>query len=413
VGTGTANATTGTFSITTSTLSQGKHPLTATATDPAGNTGPASSALPVTVDTTAPSIAINTIAGNDIISAPENNGFAITGTTVGAENGRTVIVKVLNGSTIVDSYTTSVKNNGWSVTVTQTQATALANGNYTVTADVSDTAGNPAIEATRALLVDVEAPSLTIPATSKNQPLTVTPGGSIAMGISASPVDSDDKIMVTISGVPSFEKITAPSGDSVTSQKIGSTYTYTVTAPIGQSVNGLTLSSSYTGKSQPPTNSFTVTATNLTTNETSAAQTIYVQDPPAATATQLKDETLVDPHISEEATNHLAAGTFTFASTNAVNPNSPDPLDHVPEQAASNVPAQIPPPSTLPNAAIDHMSDIAAGHLPDQITNGVALLMQFASSFGLSSDGHASIVSNDLSLNSTGQSEFVSLPHHG
>jgi hypothetical protein len=86
------------------------------------------------IDTTPPSIAIANIAGDNIVSATEaNSGFTIGGSTVGAESGQTVTVKILNGSsTVVDSYTTSVANNAWSVNVTQTQATALADGNYTV-----------------------------------------------------------------------------------------------------------------------------------------------------------------------------------------------------------------------------------------------------------------------------------------
>src|SRR5215472_3748842 len=53
IGTGTANAS-GNWSITSSTLSQGTHSITAKATDLAGNTGVASGALSVTIDTAAP-----------------------------------------------------------------------------------------------------------------------------------------------------------------------------------------------------------------------------------------------------------------------------------------------------------------------------------------------------------------------
>ena len=53
LGTATANGS-GAWSYTTAALADGAHSLTATATDAAGNTGAASSALSVTVDTTAP-----------------------------------------------------------------------------------------------------------------------------------------------------------------------------------------------------------------------------------------------------------------------------------------------------------------------------------------------------------------------
>jgi probable HAF family extracellular repeat protein len=125
-----------------------------------------------------------------------------------------------------------------------------------------------------------EAPTLTI----TNHAVSVTAGGSVSLPISATAVDSDDKLSVTISGVPSFEKIKAPSGDVVTSQKKGTTYTYTIAAGnVGQGISGLVLSSSYKGKGHP-VSSLTVTSTNSTTGESASApaQTITVTDPPAS-----------------------------------------------------------------------------------------------------------------------------------
>ena len=54
IGSTTANAS-GAWTYTTAALANGAHSLTATATDAAGNTGVASSALSVTIDTAAPS----------------------------------------------------------------------------------------------------------------------------------------------------------------------------------------------------------------------------------------------------------------------------------------------------------------------------------------------------------------------
>src|SRR5262249_50443964 len=138
--------------------------------------------------------------------------------------------------------------------------------------------------------------------------LTVTAGSSIAMGINAAPVDSDDTISVRISGVPRFETITAPSGDIVTSKRNGNTYTYTITAPTGQAVSGLTLNSSYTGTGHP-VNVLTVTATNSTPGETgtSAPQTIKVTDPPAPTLT-LADAPLHKLDTSPQFTGQVSGG---------------------------------------------------------------------------------------------------------
>jgi hypothetical protein len=130
-----------------------------------------------------------------------------------------------------------------------------------------------------------ETPTLTIANTSLN----VTAGGSVPLGITATPVDSDDTISVKISGVPTYETVTAPSGVTVTSGlQADGTNTWTITesaSTTGAPLTALTLSSSYTG-SDHPVATFTVTASNTTPGETatSAAQTMTVTDPPAMTS---------------------------------------------------------------------------------------------------------------------------------
>jgi hypothetical protein len=243
------------------------------------------------IDTTPPTIAINTIANNNIINATKASaGFTISGTASGAENGQIVSVNIVNSSnTVVDSYTTTDQNNAWSVNVTSAQATALADGSYTVTANVADKAGNPAPQASHALTVDeekvAEPPTLVIASTS----LTVLAGGSVSLGITATPVDPDDRVSVKINGVPSYETITAPSGDTVSRQlQSNGTYNWTITesaSTAGKPLTGLTLSSSYSGTGHPVA-SLTVTASNTTSGEraNAASQTLTVTDPPAATA---------------------------------------------------------------------------------------------------------------------------------
>ncbi|MBV8449684.1 MAG: hypothetical protein JO124_17035 [Hyphomicrobiales bacterium] len=127
-----------------------------------------------------------------------------------------------------------------------------------------------------------EPPALTIANTS----LTVTAGGSVGLGITAAPVDSDDAVSVTISGIPSYETISAPAGDSVTQQNGGSTWIISSTA--GATISGLTLTSNYTGTGHPVAG-LTVTASNTTSGEaaSSASQTLNVTDPPAASSSAL------------------------------------------------------------------------------------------------------------------------------
>ncbi|WP_296711718.1 hypothetical protein [Rhodoblastus sp.] len=133
---------------------------------------------------------------------------------------------------------------------------------------------------------DTGAESPTLNAPNK---LSVSPNQPASMGITASPVDSDDMLSVKISGVPLFESITAPAGDTVTRQLVhgrgkGDTLTFTITAgTAGQAISDLVLNSTFPGKGHP-VNTFTVTASNSATGETgtSAAQIITVTDPPAS-----------------------------------------------------------------------------------------------------------------------------------
>jgi hypothetical protein len=148
------------------TFSLGTHTITETATDHAGN--PSTDSFTIKVqDTTPPTITIGTIAGDNIINAGEAGnaaGVTISGTAADSDsgvNGQTATIQIVNGSNaVVDSYTTTVSGGAWSVIVTKAQAQALADGSYTVTADVSDAAGNAATEATQAITVDKSAPTI-------------------------------------------------------------------------------------------------------------------------------------------------------------------------------------------------------------------------------------------------------------
>jgi hypothetical protein len=244
------------------------------------------------IDTTAPTVTINTIAGNDILSGTEAasaSGFSIGGRTSGAETGQAISVKLIDHSNaVVGSFaTTTANNNMWSVALTSAQALALADGAYTVTANVSDAAGNAAAQATRALTVDEDKGPETPILTLANSALLVAAGGSVALGVTATPVDGDDRLSVVIAGLPSYETISAPSGYNVSSAKqADGTFTWTVaetTATTGTAISNLTLASTYTGTGQPVAN-LIITANNLTAGETasSPSQTLAMTDPPVA-----------------------------------------------------------------------------------------------------------------------------------
>ena len=151
-----------------------------------------------------------------------------------------------------------------------------------------------------------EPPALTIANTS----LMVAAGGSVSLGVSATPADSDDALSMTIGGVPTYETISAPSGDSVSHQS-GSA-TWTITSPAGTPLTGLVLTSNYTGTGQPIA-ALTVTASNTTSGESasSATQTINVTDPPSVISSTLPNSTSTGApvgHIAALLTQFMAAG---------------------------------------------------------------------------------------------------------
>ncbi|HWT98316.1 MAG TPA: Ig-like domain-containing protein, partial [Terriglobales bacterium] len=155
----------GSTTVNLSGLTDGTVTASISVSDIAGNSATGTGDTSVK-DTTAPIISIGSITGDNIISSSEAAaGFAIGGTTTGAESTQTVTVKIVNSSnTVVDTYTTAAGGGTWSVNVTKAQAQALADGSYTVKADVADIAGNSAIEATQSLKVDETSPFAQTPA---------------------------------------------------------------------------------------------------------------------------------------------------------------------------------------------------------------------------------------------------------
>ena len=128
----------GAWSYTTAALANGAHSLTATATDAAGNTGAASAALSVTIDTTAPvapTIAsFSTDSGTVGDGITNDNTLTLTGT---AEANATV--KVFDGATLLGSAVAN-GSGAWSYTTA-----ALANGAHSLTATATDAAGNTGV----------------------------------------------------------------------------------------------------------------------------------------------------------------------------------------------------------------------------------------------------------------------------
>ncbi|WP_455906031.1 Ig-like domain-containing protein [Enterobacter asburiae] len=160
------------------------------------NGNSASAGREYSVDATAPSVTINTLAADDILNAAEaQSNLTVSGTTT-AEAGQTVTV-TLNGK---DYTTTAGADGSWTLNIPAADVAALTDGSVTVTASVSDKAGNPA-SVDHNLTVDVTVPAVTINTVAGDDVINLVEHGQahIISG-TATGAAAGDKVTVTIGG---------------------------------------------------------------------------------------------------------------------------------------------------------------------------------------------------------------------
>ncbi|MGB7394412.1 MAG: Ig-like domain-containing protein, partial [Pricia sp.] len=174
--------------------------VTANVSDIAGNPA-APASKDIQHDTTLPTIAIDIVAGDDIINATEDDGPVTISGTTNAEDGQQVTL-VLNDKI----YNTPANLGTWSLDITAADAQAL-NPTERITANVNDRAGNPAAQAIRDIIHDAAAPIITIGVVSGDDRINAV----------------EDDNSVTISGTADAED-----GQTVTVTLNDKTYTATV-----------------------------------------------------------------------------------------------------------------------------------------------------------------------------------------
>ena len=134
------------------TLASGDNTLTADVST-VGGVPATQASLTVNFADTAPSIAIDVVATDNIISGSEDDSdITISGTTANVEDGQNVFVTL--GS---NGYQGTVSNNTWSITMPAIDAQALTEGVKTIYADVADLAGTPAEQAALDITHDTTA----------------------------------------------------------------------------------------------------------------------------------------------------------------------------------------------------------------------------------------------------------------
>ncbi|HHE5699200.1 TPA: Ig-like domain-containing protein, partial [Citrobacter amalonaticus] len=166
-------------------LADGNHSLTVSVNDKAGNATNISEL--VTVDTTAPILTVNTVAGDNILNDDEQDvAQLISGMANGAAPGDVITVQFGN-----QTFTGVVQADGsWSVGVPASVFNAMSNGQHTITVTVTDAAGNTST-ATHDVTLNSMAVGITVDPISVDnvlnaqesmQPLTLSGTSTLADG---------------------------------------------------------------------------------------------------------------------------------------------------------------------------------------------------------------------------------------
>ncbi|WP_312458114.1 Ig-like domain-containing protein [Pseudescherichia sp.] len=171
-----------------------------------------------------PLATINTPFGDGTINALEAAaGGALTGTTGSRGAGQSVTVQLDNGAPISGTVDA---NGNWTLPLTPTQISLLAQGSHTVTVTVADAAGNQNTQ-TAPLNVDTVPPQLTINSvTADNIVNGSEASGAIVISGTGGPYDAQNvqAVIVLVNG-QNYDAILQPNG------------TWSITLPAGALAN--------------------------------------------------------------------------------------------------------------------------------------------------------------------------------
>ncbi|MTH48529.1 type I secretion C-terminal target domain-containing protein, partial [Escherichia alba] len=212
----------GTWSFTpTPALGEGSHTLTATASDPLGNTSGASAPITIIVDTTAPEVP--TLALTDGANAPLADGQAtnVTQPVLSGTGTDGDIITIYDNGTRIDTVT--VANGAWSYT-----PDTLSEGEHRFTIAAADPAGNtsePSLPVT--IVVDVTAPAVPT--------LTITDdAGSLTGALDNGQFTDDTLPLLSGSGTPGDTITITLDGAELATVTIGESgsWSYQLTTPL-------------------------------------------------------------------------------------------------------------------------------------------------------------------------------------
>ncbi|AOM79687.1 Ig-like domain-containing protein [Pedobacter steynii] len=280
---GTGIATGGNWSITASTLTPGTHTITAKATDAVGNESPASAGLAVTIDTTAPTLAIT----SDVPQLKSGETANIT-FTFSEDPGTTFAWDGTTGDVVVSGGTLgAISGSGLTRTATFTP-TPASSGTVSITvaaATYTDVAGNNGgAGSTPALTFDTQSPN--------------APSAPVLAAASDSGISNSDNI--TNVTTPVFTG-TAEPGSTVTLYDTDGTTVIGTGIAIGGnwSITASTLT--------PGTHTITAKATDAVGNESPASAGLAVTIDTTAPTLAITSDV---PQLKSGETANI---TFTFS----------------------------------------------------------------------------------------------------
>ncbi|RTO50422.1 Ig-like domain-containing protein, partial [Enterobacter cloacae] len=221
-------------------LADGSVTVTASVSDKAGN--PASVDHNLTVDMTVPQVTISTIAGDDVINIAEHGqAQIISGIATGAAAGDKVTVTIGG-----QSYTTVLDAAGnWSVGVPASVISGLSDGSVTVTASVTDAAGNTGT-GTHSVTVDTGLPSVNFNTISDDNILNaVEKGQDLNVSGTSANLAEGTVVTVTLNGknytattaADGTWSLTVPAADLAGLGQANYTLNATATNGVGNSVS--------------------------------------------------------------------------------------------------------------------------------------------------------------------------------
>ncbi|WP_029589740.1 Ig-like domain-containing protein [Franconibacter helveticus] len=194
-------------------LPNGQAVFNVTATDAAGNSSTTTRTINVAADATqTPLLNIDPVTANNIIDAAERAaGITLSGTSLNVQVGQQVTITL--GAA---SWTALVDASGnWSVTVPPADLAGLNSGSYTLTATVTDAAGNPASQS-RDFTVNTDLSSVVVAPLTGDDSVGL---GEIANGLTISGttynVAADSQLIVTLNGKQYTATVQADGGWSV------------------------------------------------------------------------------------------------------------------------------------------------------------------------------------------------------